>query len=444
MRQNELCEKLLSSVLTAHDQKAENQLAGTIGTLQLALNKISTPEISYVLSADEFSLDINNPTAPTFLSLANTPTLMDTFGPVLSLIATVSLKMMNQENKQHSIVILDEAPTIYIPKLETVPATGRSRKIAVVFMCQDFSQITDKYGQTKKETIVSNLANQFYGRVSNLQTAEYVSKIFGRKDTLMKSRSFNEGTGDSNSGASKSGRSSSTNQGESISYSYQEREVLKPQVVFGFTQGRFASMIAERPEHLPALFIGDYEKFEVPVSLDELPEIRPELDVITLHRQINADIKAMLAEQPKAEIPQSPQTAIPKPTEKPKFIPITGKEHTCATSDFKTVLQSIALTQTAITEMQVRYIFDNNTIPISTYDFIPKKKQTGENWAGYCTRTINEATINFNTLISSGDIEKNAIKKYQVLQEKQNTGIIISEHLRFILFLDRTGSPSPN
>ncbi len=258
MRQHPICQNLISSILTAYDRKADNQLAGTIGTLQLALNKICAPEISYVLSGNDFDLNLNNPEAPAFLALGNTPGLMDTFSPVLSLITTVALKMMNEEGKQHSLVLLDEAPTLYIPKLETLPATGRSRKIAVVFMCQDISQINDKYGNTKKETIISNLANQFYGRVSNLQTAEYISKLVGRKDVRMENFGISSTT--SHSYGRRNSGTASTNESLSHGYNWQERPVLKPQAIFGFKQGQFASLIAEREDHLSPVFVANYKR----------------------------------------------------------------------------------------------------------------------------------------------------------------------------------------
>jgi hypothetical protein len=407
MRKNEFCEKLLSSILSAHDQQAENQLAGTIGTLQLALNKISIPEISYVLSNDDFSLDLNDPAAPVFLALANTPSLMDTYGPVLSLIATVCLKMMNQDGKAHSIVLLDEAPTIYIPKLETVPATGRSRKIAVVFMCQDFSQITDKYGQTKKETIVSSLANQFYGRVSNVQTAEYISKLFGRKDFLMESRSSSEGIGNSTGAALSGAGSSSSNKGESNSFSFQEREILKPQAIFAFSQGRFASMIAERGASLAPLFIADYERFQAPAPIENIPPLRQEPQVMDIHRQINQHIRDLFSGK------------------------VAAAHLNCKQTEFTSVLATLLQEQVAIKAMSVQYMFADSTCPLPAFNYYSNAKTGAETWFSYCKHTNEECTKSFNKIASTSDLEQQAIQTFALLRQKKKEGIILSDHLSF-------------
>ena len=87
--------------------------------------------------------------------------MVEAFAPLISCICTVALKSMNQQNKHHSFVLLDEAPTLYIPKFEQIPATARSNKVVTIFMAQDLSQIEKNYGMKEAETIVSNLNNHF-------------------------------------------------------------------------------------------------------------------------------------------------------------------------------------------------------------------------------------------------------------------------------------------
>ena len=96
---------------------------------------------------------------------------------------------MNQAGKHHSAVLLDEAPTLYIPKLEIIPATARSNKVSISFFAQDISQIVSQYGQKNADLIISLLNNQFFGRVSSQKTAEYVSKLFGKTDQYFESHS---------------------------------------------------------------------------------------------------------------------------------------------------------------------------------------------------------------------------------------------------------------
>jgi type IV secretory pathway TraG/TraD family ATPase VirD4 len=72
-------------------------------------------------------------------------------------------------------VLVGSIPTIFIPTLMKIPATGRSNKMALVYMAQHFSQMDAMYGKDKRSALVTNLATQFYGNVSGMETAKYVS-----------------------------------------------------------------------------------------------------------------------------------------------------------------------------------------------------------------------------------------------------------------------------
>ncbi len=138
------------------------------------------------------SLNLNDPADPKVLCIGTSPTLCDTFSPVISCLITVALKQMNQQGKHHSFVLLDEGPTLYVPKLDQLPATARSNKVATVYMAQDFSQMKKQYGQNEADAHISNLNNQFFGRVASLSTAEYVSCLFGKEDRLTRSEGHSD------------------------------------------------------------------------------------------------------------------------------------------------------------------------------------------------------------------------------------------------------------
>ncbi len=293
LREDDLCAQLISSILTAFDNKSEGQLSGTVGTLQIALNKINTPEIAYILSGNDFSLDLNDPKEPKMLCIGNSPQMQETYGPVISLICTVALKMMNQDNKHHSILLLDEAPTLYITKLENVPATGRERKIAVIYVAQDISQIVDRYGKEKKDTIIANLANQFWGRVSHHETAEYISKLFGKQEVYRTSYSQGQNSGNS-SGSGFFGNSSSGNS-QSSTQSIVDQEVLKASDIYKFTPGTFATIIVDwkggNIQNVNKFYYN--EKFvsygNEPIKLSD-----SEVDIMGNYKQIQKGVKELL------------------------------------------------------------------------------------------------------------------------------------------------------
>ena len=146
---------------------------------------------------------------------------------------------MNEPNKSKSVVLLDEAPTLYIPNLEQIPATARSNKICTIVGLQDYSQMVDKYGQDKAQVLISNLGNQFYGRTVNERTAKMITALFGKEDKEYTSTS--KGTGVSERGFLDS--SSSTN--TSTSKSYQERDRVKVSDITNLRAGKFYGLIAQ-------------------------------------------------------------------------------------------------------------------------------------------------------------------------------------------------------
>ncbi len=196
LKKNDQCADMISPIVESLERKASNQTAGILATLQVLLANLSTPEIFWVLSGNEVEIRTNLSDKPGFIVVGNEPTLSDTFSPLIGLILTSVAKQLNQVNDQKSIIILDEAPTVYLPKFEQIPATVRSNKVATVFCAQDISQIIDKYGEEKTDSILSNLGNQFYGRTTNPKTAERVSKIFGKSEkkigTYTEGRSKNQ------------------------------------------------------------------------------------------------------------------------------------------------------------------------------------------------------------------------------------------------------------
>ncbi|MDJ1505252.1 type IV secretory system conjugative DNA transfer family protein [Xanthocytophaga agilis] len=235
------CASMIRSILTAVEMKASNQTAGMVSTLQLGLGRINTPEICYVLSGDEVSLDLNDPKSPKVLCIGTSPTLSETFSPVISCLVTVALKLMNQQGKRHSYVLLDEAPTLYIPHLDQLPATARSNKVATIYMAQDFSQMRKQYGQNEAEVLISNLNNQFFGRVANLHTAEYVSRLFGKEERVIRS----ESSSDNRPRGFLMGQKGNGSQGSSVSHSLQERTVIHPQELLNLAVGHFVGTTVE-------------------------------------------------------------------------------------------------------------------------------------------------------------------------------------------------------
>ncbi|GAC1594728.1 MAG: hypothetical protein NVS3B25_17770 [Hymenobacter sp.] len=251
------CGDMVRSITTAVKQRAEKQVAGVIASLQIVLTRINSPEIAWVLTPDEargegFSLELNDKKAPKVLVVGNDPTLKETFSPVISCIVAVALKLMNQQHKHPSYVFLDEAATIYVPNLEVIPATARSNKVAMIYMTQDLSQMIDAYGREKMQVMVSNLNNQFFGKVNSLETAKFVSELVGKEDREMVSASLGRSQGGGSRGAG-----SSSNQ----SVSWQERNLVRLQDTITLETGEFIGQTVETEQ---PFFQGKVERQAAP------------------------------------------------------------------------------------------------------------------------------------------------------------------------------------
>ncbi len=226
---------MIRSIATAIKNKAEKQIAGVVASLQIMVGKINTPEIVWVLTGNDCDLNINDPVNPKLLCLGSDPGRGDTFSPVISLIITVALKQMNQQGKHKSFVLLDEAPTLYIPKFEVIPATARSNKISSVYMAQDFSQMYDMLGRDKAEVIIANLSNQFYGKVSSVHTAKVVSEMIGKEERPI--------TGYSQSRSK--GASGNNNITFNTNTSMQQRHIVNLEQVMQLQRGEFIGQTVE-------------------------------------------------------------------------------------------------------------------------------------------------------------------------------------------------------
>ncbi|MDV3794396.1 hypothetical protein CMU23_06940 [Elizabethkingia anophelis] len=244
---------MVSTLRQSLENEAQNQVAGILSTIQTAVAQLNTKDVFWILSKNEVDLGLNNPENPTFLCLGNDSTLPQVYAPVISLIISVGMRQMNKPSQQKSVVLLDEAPTIYIPNIEQIPATARSNKIATIFGVQDFSQLVDNYGQDKAQIIIANLGNQFFGRVTNGKTAEMVKTLFSKEDRLF----INKNTGTGTSGQVVHIQS---NTSKSKSETIQERDRVKVSDLINLNPGEFYGIIAEgQPkEFLKAQFLEDF------------------------------------------------------------------------------------------------------------------------------------------------------------------------------------------
>ena len=169
----------LSPFMDAWEGGAQDQLQGQIASAKIPLSRMISPALYWVMTGDDFSLDINNPNEPKVLVVGNNPDRQNIYSAALGLYNSRIVTLINKKKQLKSSVIIDELPTIYFRGLDNLIATARSNKVAVCLGFQDFSQLTRDYGDKESKVIQNTVGNVFSGQVVG-ETAKTLSDRFGK------------------------------------------------------------------------------------------------------------------------------------------------------------------------------------------------------------------------------------------------------------------------
>ncbi|MFP5438850.1 MAG: conjugal transfer protein MobC [Bacteroidia bacterium] len=172
-------ENYLSPFMDAWQGGAQDQLQGQIASAKIPLSRMISPQLYWVMTGDDFTLDINNPNEPKILCVGNNPDRQNIYSAALGLYNSRIVKLINKKGQLKSSVIIDELPTIYFRGLDNLIATARSNKVAVCLGFQDYSQLTRDYGDKESKVIQNTVGNIFSGQVVG-ETAKSLSERFGK------------------------------------------------------------------------------------------------------------------------------------------------------------------------------------------------------------------------------------------------------------------------
>lgn len=218
-------ENYLSPFMDAWQGGAMEQLAGQIASAKIPLSRMISPQLYWVMSASEFTLDINNPEEPKILCVGNNPDRQNIYGAALGLYNSRIVKLINKKGQLKSSVIIDELPTIYFKGLDNLIATARSNKVAVCLGFQDFSQLVRDYGDKEAKVVINTVGNIFSGQVVG-ETAKTLSERFGKVLQKRQSISINR-------------------QDVSTSINTQMDSLIPSSKISGLTQGMFVGSVSD-------------------------------------------------------------------------------------------------------------------------------------------------------------------------------------------------------
>ena len=280
-------ENYLSPFMDAWQSGAQDQLQGQIASAKIPLSRMISPQLYWVMTGDDFSLDINNPKEPKILCVGNNPDRQNIYSAALGLYNSRIVKLINKKGQLKSSVIIDELPTIYFRGLDNLIATARSNKVAVCLGFQDYSQLIRDYGDKEAKVIQNTVGNIFSGQVVG-ETAKSLSERFGK--VLQKRQSLSINRNDT-----------------STSISTQLDSLIPASKISTLTQGIFVGAVSDNFEErieqkiFHAEIVVDNEKVEEETkAYKKIPEIlsfvnsqgedKMKQEIESNYRQIKSDI----------------------------------------------------------------------------------------------------------------------------------------------------------
>lgn len=269
-------ENLLQPFASALENQAFDQLEGQIASARIPLGRISSPAIYWVMSGNDFSLDINNPDDPKILCLGNNPEREEAYGPALGLYVTRLVKIINQKGKLKSSLIIDELPTIYFGGLNKLIATARSNKVSTCLGLQDYSQLILAYGKDMATSIFNTIGNIFSGQVVG-ETAKALSGRFGKN--LQRSQSFNF-----------------TDKEVTTNLSTKMDSLIPESVISNLSQGKFVGAVADNFGETIEQKIFHAEIVVAKEMMDELAKPKPIPMIPALAHLTDQEVKTILSD----------------------------------------------------------------------------------------------------------------------------------------------------
>ncbi len=279
-------EVLVNPFITAYQNDAMEQLEGQVASAKIGMARLASPQLYWVLSGNDFTLDINNPKHPKIVCVGNNPEKQQIYGAVLSLYISRLVRQVNKKGMHKCSLVFDEFPTIYFNNIDSLIATARSNKVATTLAMQDFSQLKKDYGKEQADVIVNITGNIISGQVMG-ETSKLLSERFGK---IMQDR-----------------QSVSVNRTDtSISHSKQLDSAIPASKIAALSSGEFVGMVADNPEEkiklkmFHAEIINDTDKLNAEVAAyKNIPVISTvtQQQVMDNFYQVKMDIKRLIGKE---------------------------------------------------------------------------------------------------------------------------------------------------
>jgi YWFCY protein/Type IV secretory system Conjugative DNA transfer len=279
-------EVLVNPFITAYQNDAMEQLEGQVASAKIGMARLASPQLYWVLSGNDFTLDINNPKHPKIVCVGNNPEKQQIYGAVLSLYISRLVRQVNKKGMLKCSLVFDEFPTIYFNNMDSLIATARSNKVATTLAMQDFSQLRKDYGKEQADVIVNITGNIISGQAMG-DTSKLLSERFGK---IMQDR-----------------QSVSVNRLDtSISHSKQLDSAIPASKIAALSSGEFVGLVADNPDEKIKLkmfhseIINDADKLNEEMKrYKDIPVVSnvSQQQVLDNYYQVKMEVKRLLGEE---------------------------------------------------------------------------------------------------------------------------------------------------
>jgi YWFCY protein/Type IV secretory system Conjugative DNA transfer len=263
-----------------------DQLDGQTASAKIGLARLALPSLYYVLTGNDFSLELNDPDQPTILCLGNSPQNSTVYGALFSVYINTINRIANKKGRLPLGIILDECTSVVATSLDKTLASGRSNLMAFLIVIQDISQLKLAYGKPYADVLFNVCGNYFCGQATG-DTAREFSERFGK--SMQDRESINIGGTDT-----------------SITQSAHLENLIPVSRITSLSSGEFVGMVADNPDQpIPQKAFCARLQVDLPAlqkekdSYVDLPVIR-EVTEETLqqnYRQIKKDIARLITEE---------------------------------------------------------------------------------------------------------------------------------------------------
>jgi type IV secretory pathway TraG/TraD family ATPase VirD4 len=165
-----------------------------LATASLTLNQVVSEAFLPCLCGETtFPLDVKGKTAIVFGFDAQQ---RYSAGPLVASVLDHILRRNTAKMRQDPLfLVMDEAPSIYLPNLHRYPAENRERGLCTVVGLQNFGQFLATYGENNTRNLIANCATKTIFNPGDQKTAEEMSRFLGDREVMFKQKNYSYTSG---------------------------------------------------------------------------------------------------------------------------------------------------------------------------------------------------------------------------------------------------------